>query len=315
MWMHRRSEEPAPTEITSYWSKPKLAGLQSSHCHIRAEDFKKEAEALKMPSNEDFLKTVQEIASKESISCQLSKMTTEGNDLMELSMHKLVFNFAKDGGREYTDFLRFAESAMSHELIDLAANETLNQSKDILWQELRYGRITASRLYDASRCKAEGSILRLILGATKWHETEAMKRGLYLENRVLNVVESKLKCKMSRCGLFLMKEYPALGASPDALGDGFVVEIKCPSKHSTQKSYLCNDSIRPKYMAQIQLQMLATGMQKGLFCLANESFEQNKYVECKWVSRDQNFLNEIIDGAMIYWKNSVYPRLFKSVTP
>ncbi|KAJ8913990.1 hypothetical protein NQ315_008982 [Exocentrus adspersus] len=69
------------------------------------------------------------------------------------------------------------------------------------------------------------------------------------------------------------KPYPIFGASPDAIIDNFVVEIKCPTKEKTVTNYIKSNQIVNKYKAQIHLQMLATEKKKGLFCVADPNFE------------------------------------------
>ncbi|GBP91169.1 hypothetical protein EVAR_67279_1 [Eumeta japonica] len=65
----------------------------------------------------------------------------------------------------------------SRALIEKVKEETIEQSKSNLWFELRYGRITASKAYEVSRCKtADGTLVSLILGG-KIPETKHMKRG------------------------------------------------------------------------------------------------------------------------------------------
>lgn len=39
MWMHRRTEEPSPTEVTSYWKKPRLSSVGTSLKFITASGF------------------------------------------------------------------------------------------------------------------------------------------------------------------------------------------------------------------------------------------------------------------------------------
>ncbi|GBP79691.1 hypothetical protein EVAR_55827_1 [Eumeta japonica] len=71
----------------------------------------------------------------------------------------------------------------SRALIEKVKEETIEQSKSNLWFELRYGRITASKAYEVSRCKtADGTLVSLILGG-KIPETKHMKRGRVLEDQ------------------------------------------------------------------------------------------------------------------------------------
>ncbi|KAG5870444.1 hypothetical protein JTB14_003333 [Gonioctena quinquepunctata] len=41
MWVHRRSEEPSSTSITSYWKKPRLSAVGTSTKFIIAANFSK----------------------------------------------------------------------------------------------------------------------------------------------------------------------------------------------------------------------------------------------------------------------------------
>lgn len=87
-----------------------------------------------------------------------------------------------------------------------------------LWFHLKFGRITASKLFDLSKCKTpDGSLVNSVLGF-KTKSTEAMARGLRLEERVVAVLK-KFYPNVKRCGLFLNPDYPAFGASPDAINE------------------------------------------------------------------------------------------------
>ncbi|KAF9816534.1 hypothetical protein SFRURICE_010693 [Spodoptera frugiperda] len=69
-------------------------------------------------------------------------------------------------------------------LIKKVEEETREQSNSALWFELRYGRITASRTFEVSRCKtSDGTLISLIPGG-KIPDTPAMKRGRVLENEM-----------------------------------------------------------------------------------------------------------------------------------
>ncbi|EDS41036.1 conserved hypothetical protein [Culex quinquefasciatus] len=67
-----------------------------------------------------------------------------------------------------------------------------------------------------------------------------MARGLRLEERVVAVLK-KFYPNVKRCGLFLNPGYPAFGASPDAINETTVFEIKCPLKEDNLKYYVNED--------------------------------------------------------------------------
>lgn len=55
--------------------------------------------------------------------------------------------------------------------------KTTDQANNVLWFDLRYGRITASKIHEATRCKhADGILLvKQILGCSKVKLTAAME--------------------------------------------------------------------------------------------------------------------------------------------
>ena len=125
---------------------------------------------------------------------------------------------------------------MTESACSSAFRATAGQSQSRHWHLLRYGRVSASNIYQASRSKAEGGgvLKELILGGTELHLTAAMKRGKDLEKKVLKVVKKKLKLQVEDCGVQLSPEYPEFGASPDGLTEDKVIEIKCPKRKLCQ---------------------------------------------------------------------------------
>lgn len=51
---------------------------------------------------------------------------------------------------------------------------------------------------------------------------------------------------------------------------------------------------------------------KGLFCVADPNFENNKKITTVWLTYDEQFLS-IIEKAIEFWKHNIFPRLLKSV--
>lgn len=86
-------------------------------------------------------------------------------------------------------------------------------------------KITASKIYVASRCKtAESALTVVILG------TEATKRGQKLDPQVLAEVENAKKIKIAPCGLLLNPQFSIFGASPDRISDEHIIEVTFPGK-------------------------------------------------------------------------------------
>ena len=74
---------------------------------------------------------------------------------------------------------------MSEDLCRIVEKCTRSQSDTLVWHELRYARVTASKIYEAAQCKTlDGSLVRQIIGASKIFDS-AMQRGNRLEKEVL----------------------------------------------------------------------------------------------------------------------------------
>lgn len=90
------------------------------------------------------------------------------------------------------------------ENLSAAEEHTREQSMCSKWYQLRFGRLTASRIYEAARCKTqEGCLVESIMGATKAFETYAVTRGKRLEPLVIKQVEKTKKIKIRKVGLLL----------------------------------------------------------------------------------------------------------------
>lgn len=259
MWLHRRSEEPSPTEVACYWAKSKLSKVGSSIKFLTLQDLGAEKE---LSSDEEGLLFLQEVVKKgvETTSkSQLLKYFDLNGINEHLGLYQLMLKFVgKSGGTsDCTEFLHFCSQQMTVNLCSEAVIKTTEQSASSLWFDLRFGRITASKIYDAAHCKkSDGSFVNQVLGVTKVPVTEAMLRGRKLEEEVLEGVEKKLNIKFKRVGLQLKPRYPIFGASPDGITEDYVVEIKCPQSEKNISNYLTkNKQITAKYKAQVQLQM------------------------------------------------------------
>ncbi|KAG8177538.1 hypothetical protein JTE90_023443 [Oedothorax gibbosus] len=78
-------------------------------------------------------------------------------------------------------FNEFAKTQLLPDICQKAEKATCLQADTPLWHELRYGRITASKLHAAAHCHTlDSSLVEQILG-TRVKETEAMKRGTHLD--------------------------------------------------------------------------------------------------------------------------------------
>ncbi|XP_065680851.1 uncharacterized protein LOC136094761 [Hydra vulgaris] len=138
--------------------------------------------------------------------------------------------------------------AINFDEISLLEHLTRKQSCNNNWHKHRKGRVTASKVYNVVHrvnneleiiCPEKlTSIIIGVLSKSKFFQTKATSWGLRHEKDVLKAYwkENKKKhrfMKMTECGLFVNKDLPIVGASPDSLvhcdccSTG-CVEVKCP---------------------------------------------------------------------------------------
>ncbi|XP_046735004.1 uncharacterized protein LOC124404715 [Diprion similis] len=297
MWLHRRSEDPAPTEVECYWKKSRLSGVGSAIKYIESKDLGNQDSRSVLshpPNNETFLQKVLDIAQAQQIDGQISRISFQliGERTSNLSMHRLALQFYLHESpqcKSVGDFLTLCTNEMTKDLCDEAQVITKEQSNCPLWYDLRYGRITASKLHESAHCKTDnGSLVNQIIGVSKIHETNAMLRGKKLEKDVLEQIQSLLQTNIQNAGLFLLPEFPILGASPDGLTKQYIVEIKCPMNEKSFNRFLSNGVINPRCIAQMQLQMLLTDKKKDYFVLLiHPSKLPNKFICSGLNSRQQ----------------------------
>ncbi|XP_046392244.1 uncharacterized protein LOC124160435 [Ischnura elegans] len=285
-WLHRRSEEPAKTSTECYWKKSRLSSIGTGKKFITADEMGRAPVAL--------------------------NVSEEDRELFVKSVPRRV------NSRRADDFVDYCSHNVTDRDIIAAEKDTEQQGSSEMWHSLRYGRITASKLHEAAHCHTkDGVLVETILGAYRIDDNLAMSRGRNLEVAIKNVVESKLGVKISDCGLFLRGDYPVLGASPDGIDENNVFEFKCPISLSSYAKYIvqCNGSFFPakQHFAQMQLQMLMTGRRKGYFCVARPDFEDSQEVEIVSVDYDQHKCMALINNAMKFWKENIFPVMYNSL--
>lgn len=248
----------------------------------------------------------------------VSLMETSSTDLINitgksaidiLSMKTLMSSFIGDNSDQ---FISHCRQFVNSSTMSSAEILTIDQADTPLWFEMRYGRITASRVYQASRCKTKnGSLVDSIMGKRSgW--SFAMQRGTNLEDQVFKILQNEMKLqghKLKQCGLFVDETLPQFGASPDGIADEFVVEIKCPATPKTYAEYISEKTLQRRYFAQIQLQMHITKRKRALLGVADLNFERNKKVVKVWIDYDEDYVKELIDEANAFWIQAVYPLL------
>jgi len=197
--------------------------------------------------------------------------------------------------------------------------ELFTEQRTDEWHQLRMGKFTASRfgeLMTNSRKKDEvfgqtavsyiyekaaeiltGERKQIFGAALDWgNENEPICKAYYSELKGVTIEEM---------GFTLINDYS--GASPDGMVNGELIEIKCPYNTANHLKTAFEGYIDPKYVWQMQGQMMATGALACRFLSFDPRIkdERFKLIEIR-VEQDlemQEQLRERLDLAHDYLSN------------
>ncbi|KAJ6642740.1 hypothetical protein Bhyg_07694 [Pseudolycoriella hygida] len=193
MWLHRRTEEPSPTSTVCYWKRSILSTVKDQGTFVTVSQMKGPKKPLRL--KDDLSKNVLSAFLKEEPShCQLYLHFCDV-DKKRGSIHSLIYKFYHTSSvKSAQNFLKYAEDNLRGDLINEIEAGTKGQSKSTYWYELRYGRVTASKIHELCNCRtSDGSLVA------------ATRRGLELEDKVIYQLESETKQKF-RKSCFLINE-------------------------------------------------------------------------------------------------------------
>ena len=328
-WLLRRSEEGSVTDVKCYWKKAKLSNIKNlSPFKVSSEEKKGvlEPDVNKVAFRKEALSMLK--AQGFSAKTQAAKlMGFEDRCIQNLYMDMLVRKYVDKVGVEnlaLEGFLHFCKTAVHLDICTDVEQCTRAQKDSPMWHHVRFGRVTASRLYEVAHCRTvQGSLVESMLGASKFAGTTATRRGVVLEGKVLSQVSTLLGVKCSPSGVCVSMKWPMFGASPDAvvlLPSGqvcAVVEVKCPVSDQAVGRYydMVKGSIMPRYRAQLQLQMLLAGCEEGYFCVASPDFETSGDVKVITDKLCRKFLEPLMERAQNFWYSAIFPMLAKGRDP
>ena len=189
--------------------------------------------------------------------------------------------------------------------IQILECSTLQQSNCSSWHNERRKRLTDSNFGTVCKLRKTTSkqlvAYRIMNGLSG--SLPALAWGRERETSAIEGLQNKMGISVKRCGFFVDKDFPYLGASPDGLVDhDHVVEIKCPSSARYFKTIKdaviakkCNhlkvvdDQIilnrRHSYFFQVQGQMKVTGRSKCYFVT--------------WIPEDIHII--VVDFEPMFW--------------
>ena len=96
------------------------------------------------------------------------------------------------------------------------------------------------------------------------HQSEAMTRGIEMEQEARDWYEFETGESAAEVGLVYLNDDKRVSCSPDGLLNDKGLEIKCPLPH-THIEYLLKGEIPGKYIPQVQGSMLVTGLKEWDF--------------------------------------------------
>lgn len=166
--------------------------------------------------------------------------------------HSVVLFKQQEDVHSLDGFLEFCKGNMNSE--ECVALQRVDQSDEesSQWMIARYGRITASKMYEVSLCNTlEGSLVETILGGTPCINTTAMRRGKALEVQLVKAVEKFRTFTIQKCGILLSSDFPIFGASTGGIFIEECVGVKCSAKQSFIKSYIIDNKITVKQFSQM----------------------------------------------------------------
>ncbi|KAI5701528.1 hypothetical protein M8J76_005518 [Diaphorina citri] len=304
MWVHRRSEEPSPTEVVSYWKKSVLSTSGLQPLRLRDISSRKGEETQGQLSSEDIEDFKNSVLGECSKTVTLSALSSDSIEA-SLDINRVVHNCDN-----FDFFINKLKTLLTDGAITHIEKVTKGQASNPKWHLLHYGRVTASKFYNVARCQTEdGSLLKSVLGE-KFKSTAAMERGCKLEESVFDLLKTKFPT-LKKSGIHLNEKYPLFGASPDGITNEAVFEIKCPSSKKTEGNYLRNGKIGNQYLLQLQLQMSMSRRSKGYFVVADPSFERNKTFTLVEVLFCQSLFEDYEAKVLRYYKKCIFPHLLK----
>ncbi|WP_315361252.1 lambda-exonuclease family protein [Neisseria bacilliformis] len=171
------------------------------------------------------------------------------------------------------------------------------------WHQARCGKLTASRIHDATaktarsgtgytaareNYKAELICERLTGQPYGSFETPAMRHGTDTEPQARAAYQLETGNDVTETGYHPHPAIADSGASPDGLiGEDGLIEIKCPNT-ATHLAFIRSGRPKPQYHAQMQWQMACTGRQWCDFVSYDPRLPEHLAIRIKRIGRDND---------------------------
>lgn len=194
---------------------------------------------------------------------------------------------------------------------------TILQRDSSEWLEIRKNLITASNFGPV--CKRQVSkdtapLVKNILYKSNISHVVSIAHGIENEQQALQKIEQQENVSIEPCGLFIDKDFPFIGATPDGLiGNDVLVEVKCPFAASkigltkaieenkiqilkyNKKTRTTTINKRSNWFFQVQGQLHVTGRRQCLFGI--------------WAGEKEPVHIERIEKDDEFWKSNMESKL------
>lgn len=322
-WMYRRSNEP-DCDRPAFWGcnpPTELIAMPLKQLYYLSQRFEESDDAKS--GSDDVLMEEPDDGSQAFLDKYLDNLKENGQtDLPIYRMHRhvdepyqdtflyyIMNNVDQYQITQYKHLLMHLQSVIKPDVIQKIQTDTSAQYKSRLWLELQYGRVRCSILNEVAGWKTEQDVDEAkILGTYRIPREEEYLKRKQRKRSILAEISKCYKTNIQQCGLLLDLAYPVFCATPDGLSDDLVVEIKMPATQVEYEKYLVNnETIPPKYFAQLQAQMFLASRQKALYCVVAPDFAKSGAVEYINVNLNKACVEPLLARAEDAWNKLIFP--------
>lgn len=326
-WLYRRSNEPN-SDRPAYWgcnpptellSMPVKQLYYLSNSFENSDDVDSGSDDVLMEDTDEssnvflekFLDNLKKNGQTDLPVYQMHRPADE--PYQDLFLYYIMTNAERYQIANYKHLLMHLQNVIKSDVIDTVQTETSTMYKSKLWMELQYGRIRCSVVNDVAKWTTEEDVSEaMILGTFRVPREEEYLKRKQRKRSILAEISKCYRTNIQHCGLLLDIAYPFFCATPDGVSSEFVVEIKMPSTQEEYEKYLINnETIPPKYFAQIQMQMYLASRDKALYCVVAPDFAKSGAVEYINVDLKKAFIEPLFAGAEDVWNKLIFPVIRK----
>lgn len=313
-WLHRKTQPQVKIsdDDICYWMESQLE-CELNLLVVPIKQIVKtnldESKFISGPDTETFVKDIVRLIKDKEMSCPLGRYMCKKKRFNLTSVHELVLEATKNR-ISWEEFYKMASEALTADQCKNIREMTKYRYNDpSLYLEMRYGRISSSKVYDCmSKDVPFDKLYNTIMGFHKEADTIEINRKRRIELNVRQQLEFFAKCQYENAGLFIDPEFPLIIAIPDGICENHIVEIKCPATEKDMSRYISEgEQLSPKYYTEMQVQMYVSGKDASVVCVADPNFEENKNIYIQTVSLDREYARNAMQKAQEYWRNFIFP--------